>query len=202
MQKVIELDPYALISVEDAYDVLGQPDPAHRYTVVDCINRATHSLEDLANRKILSRSFTWRLNGNGQRSMYLPEYPVTSVTSIKWIDDQNEVGVVLDLSHFFIDEAGLVRMSVDWFPFGSLNVEVVAVAGFRDDLPAHAGALARFRSWCKDLVIVEFQRSQIRSGDADSLTVGSSSASFRESPTTERVRKAILRAGLYKIEGV
>ena len=182
----------ALVDLETAYDYLRQPPPEHKPRVVEAINRATLLMESRCRRRLLSRSYTGatalRVNGTGADRLYLPEWPPTAVASAS--DVRDGVTTVLDLTDAVFDEAGLLVLSADHFPSGTLNISVAATCGYLAG--THDDVLADLRGWCCEIATIFYQDWAASTGRA--VESGPSSAGRRlEDRLPERICEGLRR---------
>lgn len=96
---------------------------------------ANAKVESICNRNFSAADYTERVNGNGQKYLLLKEYPLNTLTSLNYIDiDENLSEINTD--NVVIDNAISELFSPYCFAKGDYNIQAVYNAGYSDeDMP-------------------------------------------------------------------
>jgi hypothetical protein len=112
----VELDTYALVTLDEAKNYLMEDPVADLDREEDLINRLINGIsaaaETYMNRKIIARDYTEDQDGSGTDSMQLRQYPIVSLTSVCVDWERNfPVGLNIALSDIIIysEEGKIVR---------------------------------------------------------------------------------------------
>lgn len=127
------LDPYALISLQQAKDYMKVEHNEEDTLIEDLINRATYYLERRKYQRALKqRTFTGELyNGMGTRELRLSTFPVVSVSSVSHVDDSGNESTIND---YKIDgRRGILFRHSGWID-GVSNYKITWVGGY-DPIP-------------------------------------------------------------------
>jgi uncharacterized phiE125 gp8 family phage protein len=120
------------------------------------INIASSRIEGHCNRALISRDFSWTLDGTGTSVLVLPEYPVTALARV-CIDSDRVFDVEEDLSpdEFLLQkESGTVLLYEGRFGKAEMPgvIYVEATAGYLSSdlkLPVLKGACFEYLDWLK-----------------------------------------------------
>lgn len=172
--ETVTLNPFALTDVESARDYLGLTSNDDDAWITVIVNEATALLERRTRRKLKSRAYDGMqaplllLDGDGSNSIVVPEYPVTAISSARY-RDVNDVYTAIVITSARLYESGIVELPQDFFPKGSLNIELKVTAGFT---PAtHSSELAALENAAKRIVQVVYQDWRLKLGRGTGLTV-------------------------------
>lgn len=96
------------------------------------IDRVSSLFRTITDNVFASATYTHQLDGNGLSLLYLPYWPVTSITSIytntDW--DFTDSEDLIDAADYRIDDGQrYVQLKDDVFPRGKMNIQVIYVAG-------------------------------------------------------------------------
>jgi len=121
------VDTYALtslINVKAALHITTTDDDA---LLESLINRISAAVESYCKRKFKARDYTEKYDGDGTSILFLKQYPVNSVSSLKIGES------VLDTSSYVIySDEGKIRLKYSVFSEGIQNVEITYNAGYQD----------------------------------------------------------------------
>jgi len=84
--------------------------------VLGCANRAISDVNSFCNRDFRGAAYTWEFTGEGLSSVYVPNAPLNSVTSIKYFDEDTSGYVTI------FEGADTVSNSVKILPGGILKL--------------------------------------------------------------------------------
>lgn len=115
----------ARLDLADAQETLTT-----RYIDVASVRANQHTGRELA-----ARDATVALDGTGTTMLFLPQYPVNSITSVK-IDSSRTFGSTAAVTNYYTDDDGILIRDCGW-PYGKRNVQVVGNFGYEttpDDL--------------------------------------------------------------------
>jgi hypothetical protein len=130
-----------LITVASAKTYLGiaAADTTYDDIIEDMILAVGDIFDNELNRKLQSATYTVYMDGTGTQSIFVPSYPITSITSIN-IDADRVFGsgtLVSSSDYVFYETTGEIRMfkseypvRYNYFPSGSQNIKVVYVGGY------------------------------------------------------------------------
>lgn len=128
-----DLVAWALCSVAEAEDwlKLASATEDEETTITLLINAVTARFENACGRQIIARALTTRLNGTGADHIFLPQWPVVSIDSLKSLEYDGTDYVVYDTSKLYISESGRLQLlDQESFIRGNLNVEVIYQPGW------------------------------------------------------------------------
>lgn len=130
-----------LITVASAKTYLGIAaiDTTYDDIIEDMILAVGDIFDNELNRKLQSETYTIYMDGTGTQSIFVPSYPITSITSIN-IDADRVFGsgtLVSSGDYVFYQSTGEIKMfkseypvRYNYFPTGSQNIKVVYVGGY------------------------------------------------------------------------
>ena len=118
--------------------------------LTNCVNRAGDFVERYCQRRFASSSRTYIVDGHGLCNLYLPDWPITAVTSIygpcahapRHFGDDVESSELVDSDYYRIAKSGysqeqqdhLVKILGHW-TYGFENYQVIATTGY-SSMPA------------------------------------------------------------------
>lgn len=153
-------------------DFLKQPPVDDIPRVVESINRATQEMERITLRKsLLARSNDFILDGTGLDWILLPEWPLNSLASAKYID-ANGAQETIVTSDAVLEFHGRITLFSDYFPWGTGNILLTANCGY--DATADAPTVEFLTGWALDLTRAFYTEWQ--SGTAAAALVGQTGA--------------------------
>ena len=121
------VDQYALTTLENVKAALHITVTDDDTLLESLINRISAAVESYCRRKFKARDYTEKYDGDGTTVLYLKQYPVNSVTTLKIS------GSVVDSANYVIyDEVGKIVLRYTYFPEGLQNIEVTYNAGYQD----------------------------------------------------------------------
>jgi uncharacterized phiE125 gp8 family phage protein len=127
----VTIDPNALVSIDTVRRlVLDDPDDVSKDDVLtELINGCTGAIEDFCGRKFKQRTYTdEQYSGSGGKVLYLKQYPVSSVTSVRVLDDDdNEETIEVTRKDL---EAGMLYSPNSYWPKGDMNILASYTAGY------------------------------------------------------------------------
>src|SRR3990172_3603581 len=148
----------ALTDTESARDYLRLDDDTNDPAVIQLVNEATGRIERYCMRKLRSRTYGGAtvlvVSGDDTDLAVCPEYPVTTLTSIKARDSSGGLAA-LSITGARLSRKGIIQLPNDVFPSGSYNVEIECVAGYLAG--THDSELADLERACRRLVQVGWQ---------------------------------------------
>lgn len=131
-----------LVTVADAkeYMGIGSADFTIPNTIIEgMINAVGDIFDNELNRTLESATFTMHLDGTGTQSIFVPAYPIVSITSIN-IDSDRVFGsdtLVSSGDYVVYNSRGEITMvkstypvRYNYFPIGKQNVKIVYVGGY------------------------------------------------------------------------
>jgi hypothetical protein len=124
------------------------------YKISLCVNHASGFIERWCRRKLKSSTATYYVDGAGERSVALPEWPMTSITSASSISGDVDEGSEIDVSGVLPHEGGVVTLREEVFPVGNRNICIVAECGYKTGV--HDSDLAALELACLILSQVYF----------------------------------------------
>lgn len=103
----------------------------------DEISRAILRSQDIIDRycrrKFSSYAKTILIDGSGHECLFLEDYPIVSITSIRYKNSFYSTWQTVNLSDLDIDsEAGIITYHRAVFPYDIRNVEIVGVFGYEE----------------------------------------------------------------------
>jgi hypothetical protein len=120
------------------------------------------------------------VNGDGTSTLWVPEYPLTSLHSVYYLDVDGN-GTALDITGARIEKAtGKVYLTQDTVPAGTMNIEVNCTAGYEAPTATTSGSAEWYdlEHWCLRLATVQFQDSIQKRGRIVSETLLQSSSTL------------------------
>ncbi len=136
------------------------------------IDRVSYMFRTITDNVFASATYTHQLDGNGLSLLYLPNWPITSITSIYTNDDWDftDSDDLIDAADYRVDDGQrYVQLIDDVFPRGKMNIQVVYVAG-------HTTIPADIEQACIEEVIRRFKHR--RDFDVTSKTQPDGSVSY------------------------
>jgi len=121
------VDDYALTSLANVKAALHLTTTDDDALIESLINRFSAAIETYCKRKFKARDYTEKHDGDGTSVLYLKQYPVNSVSSLKI-----GTGTVNSSNYALYKEEGKIRLKYSVFPEGIQNVEVTYNAGYQD----------------------------------------------------------------------
>ena len=130
-----------LISLTDAkaYLNIAATDTTFDDIIEDMINACGAMFDNELNRKLESATHTLYIDGSGMKSIFVPAYPISSITSI-YIDADRNFGsdtLVSSGDYVFYADTGEIAMfkseypvRYNYFPEGKQNIKVTYVGGY------------------------------------------------------------------------
>lgn len=129
----MDLVAHAITSVADTRLFLGYTDSSKDEQIKLMINIATDMIESYTGRRFFQTTYTNQLiNGSGEKTLLLPQYPVTTFTSLgkNGAYDNSADWEDLDAEDYFLDEASGILSGVSRFSLGVENYRATYVAGY------------------------------------------------------------------------
>ena len=124
------------------------------YKISLCVNHASGFIERWCRRKLKSFVATYYVDGTGERSVALPEWPMNSISSASLISGEDEGGSEIDITGVLPHEGGVVTLRDDVFPIGTRNICITADCGYK--VGVHDSDLATLELACLILSQVYF----------------------------------------------
>ena len=121
------VNAYALTSLVNVKAALHITTTDDDTLLENLINRISAAVESYCRRKFKARDYTEKYDGDGTSVLYLKQYPVNSVSSLKI-----GTGTVNSSDYVLYKEEGKIRLKYSVFPEGIQNVEVAYNAGYQD----------------------------------------------------------------------
>ncbi len=188
---------HALVSLDEARRHLRKERDmtiAEWDTLERAINAVTVAAEREIGRQIVARALTERYNGNGKTHLFLNQYPVTAVSSIKAYHYDGSLYHTYDVGAGRIVVSATGRVDVlDQLPLlkGNDNIEVISSPGWTetpDDL--------RFAAlqWATDL----FRKWHTEREPIQHVSAGGQTTTFRDAAIPPEVLQALER---YRLAG-
>lgn len=122
------LDPYALVTLQQAKDYMKVEHEEENTLIEDLINRATYYLEQQKYRRPLKqRTFTDELyNGMGTKELRLSTFPVASISTVGYVSSSGHVA----LTDYRVDaRRGILYRSGGWID-GVSNYQITWIGGY------------------------------------------------------------------------
>jgi hypothetical protein len=166
--------------------------------IQDIITAVSAAIRAEVGRSILSAAFTERYNGNGQARLWLRNFPVTAVTSLKVFEVEVTAAADVLSPGYLVDpdgksiyltpvsSAGVPGVQIGVFPWGEQNVEVAYTAG------GDAVVLADLGDACVRQTLNEYN-ARTREGQ-NSKSLGGEVISFEREAFLPAVQRAIDRS--------
>lgn len=131
-------------------EYLGAKTPDQDKRIEQIADGVCRRIEMMTGRKFVTRSVTLLTDARGKTLLQLPDYPITTITSVKRRADLLDAWETFDAADYAADtRLGVLHLAADTFYAGPLTCEVVYTAGFgaKDDptLPLFQEAL----DYCK-----------------------------------------------------
>jgi uncharacterized phiE125 gp8 family phage protein len=191
----VALYAYALTTLASALAALGRDkakEPDSEALLTNCINWATAEMERETNRRLAARSYatTTRLVADGRedRCVWVPEYPVNSVTDISAVDDDG-AETALSLTGKRIEaETGKVYLPNAAIPVGDGNLLVTCNAGYA----AGVVELYDLERICLRLTSVIFQDFKTQPGRVLDATLMNASRRIPDFELPADIRSALV----------
>lgn len=185
----MDLVPHALVSLQDTKVFLGatslSDDQIKLY-----INMATDMIESATGRRFKSTVYTDQvINGNGEKEVLLPQYPVTAFVSLgkNGAHDNTPDWEVVDAEEYWREDAYGKIIGQSRFSSGTGNYRATYTAGYLEipyDLQFACMKIVQFFSY-------DFKASGIvseRLGDHQvTFAKGSEAGSFENDPVIKKV---------------
>lgn len=121
----------SLITLDDAKGWLGidLSNTDYDFKLITFINSSSDKIEAYLDRKLCKKEYTARIDGNRNIRFVLPNFPVSTISSIavnpKW-DFSNPV----DPDNYRWSDDGVVTLKQSLLPRGNSNMQVVYEAGY------------------------------------------------------------------------
>jgi uncharacterized phiE125 gp8 family phage protein len=131
----VALESWALLTMEEAREMLGVPNTTEDVLIESLVNAATLRCENETGRELYTRTRTNEVyNGTGGVCLTLRQYPVTSVSAVSFLTQENpETWTAQDTSAHPLVIVQPAKTTVMWrdlcFPYGQQNVRLTYVAG-------------------------------------------------------------------------
>lgn len=127
----VSLNTNSLISATELELILQKTfsDSDYKNTL---INISSQFIEDYTNRIIKSASYTSYINGNGMYRLFLPNYPITAITSIDAWNIQlqtSSASYTANTDFIYNGDEGWIYLYGGWY-VGYKNYKVVYTAGY------------------------------------------------------------------------
>lgn len=132
----MSLASWALISLDEAKEVVDTASPSDDLYLEEVINAATLACEFETRRKLASRTYTAEVyDGTGSIALTMREYPVTAVSALSFLTcEAPETWEAQDLVtcpvQIMQPSSDVILSRVNGFPGGIQNVKVTYVAGY------------------------------------------------------------------------
>lgn len=126
-----------MIILNDIKSYLNITDSTKDNQLAGYINSSIAEVEKYCDRKLKYKTYTEYLDGDGDCVIYVPAYPVISVTSLKYYDEETEdYEDILDSGDTIADYVEVfdnqIRLLSGYsFPAGDKNIQLVYVAGYK-----------------------------------------------------------------------
>jgi hypothetical protein len=145
-----------------------------------CVNHATGAIERWCRRKLKSTTATYYVDGTGERSVALPEWPMTSLSSASLVSSGGGEDTEIDISSVIPHEGGVVALRGDVFPAGSRNICISAVCGYKAGV--HDSELAALELACLALTQVYFVKMNNQAYGVAAIGLSGNSADIPSEP--------------------
>lgn len=129
----MDLVAHAIVSLEDTRLFLGYSDSSKDEKIKLMINVATDMIETYTGRRFIQTTYTDQpFDGNGEDEVLLPQYPVTSLTSLgkNGSYDNSPSWDVIDSEDYFLNGPSGILKGVSRFSRGTQNYRATYVAGY------------------------------------------------------------------------
>lgn len=129
----MNLVDYALVTLDDTKLFLGITDSSKDNLIKLFINIATDQIEEATGRRFKETTYTdEKFDGNGEKEVLLPQYPVITFTSLSKNTAYNnsDSWEVVDGEEYFINEEAGFLTGVYKFFQGVENYKATFVAGY------------------------------------------------------------------------
>jgi hypothetical protein len=117
----------ALVTADEADAYLQNQNADHDDVIEFIINGVSQDFSAFAGRRFVSAVYTaFRLDGNGEHHLYLPDWPVTTLTSVA----EDDVALVEDTDFYADDENGVLERVGRRWRHAHQNILLTLTAGF------------------------------------------------------------------------
>jgi hypothetical protein len=187
-----ELRAWDLLTEEDAKRYLGIATDVESDLLRLLIISVTDRVEDHLARQVVPRAKTEYLDGDGRVDIGLGNYPVDTLTSVEFLNDDGTVGTTVDVTDGTGDlwlrkEIGVLVMKPgqSTFPKGVRNVKVIYSPGF-NPVPNSITAAAMFilAKWWRD-------QENKRGDDILSISIEGQTFSYSQDPLPSKAKGAL-----------
>ena len=181
--------------VKDYYGITGA-DHVDDALIGALIDRVSHMFQTATDIIFASATYAHQLDGNGRSALYLPNYPITSITSIYTNSDWDftDSDDLLDPADYRVDDGARFIQLIDTvFPLGIMNVQVIYVAGYTT-------TPADIEQACIEEVIRRFKHR--KDFDVASKTQPDGSVSYTEQGLLSSTKAVLDRYYNYSMGGV
>ena len=177
------LDDNALITTEDLKAYLDMKDSTQDKLLEILINAISTLFDQYTSRNLKEATYTdLYLDGNGEEIMYLPDWPIGSITSIA--EDSVALTEGEDNDYYlYADEGYLVRISAVWLK-GYKTIKITYKAGYLT-VPKD------LQLACMEQVAYEWQRQKNRTWGESSKSKGDFNISYIKDDLLSQVKKVL-----------
>ncbi len=127
----MSVSAYALCTLAQLKSYLGITSTDYDSQLEDLVDAASAQAEAFTGRKLAARDYPWELDGNGQAALFVPEWPLNSITTLEINGAEIPARTSYDGAGYVIEaDQGLIRLSNYVFYLGMKNVEIAANAGY------------------------------------------------------------------------
>src|SRR5438128_2459108 len=138
------ISEYALCSLDEAKRYLQRTSTTSDDDMINrCINYVTGQIERFCRRRLMQRVYDLDptdapvaghalkliLNGHGSAEIFLPEYPVASVTKIETLLGDAITYRTLNITGYRVSSRGILQLWYDYMLEGFRNTRVTCTAG-------------------------------------------------------------------------
>lgn len=127
----MSVSAYALCTLAQLKAYLGITSADYDSQLEDLVDAASAQAEAFTGRKLAARDYAWALNGTGEPDLFVPEWPLNTITTLEINGAEIPARTTWDGSGYVLEaDMGLIRLSGYVFYRGMGNVEVSANAGY------------------------------------------------------------------------
>jgi hypothetical protein len=123
----------ALITLENIRDYLHLPDAqvTNDQLLCDLIDGVSEHFNSYLDRVLVSATYTDALiDGTGSKFLYVPNYPVTTITSITETDCMEISTLVASTAYSIDGDSPWIVRDHGFWPYGIKNIKITYVAGY------------------------------------------------------------------------
>ena len=128
-----------LVTIEDlelyllkSYDTNPSFDSQETEQAEFIISAVSTQIENYTNRTFGASSYTENLDGMGTPYLVVENYPITSLTSVSYLDQEGDVTTAIDIDYIKITYKDGILYYYAGFAHGVQNLQVVYSAGYTD----------------------------------------------------------------------